>query len=537
VDSKLLVRISIVGMLAFVVVAGASGERKERRRIAAAVTYVSSGTFYFDAGRARGLEVGDTVTVNRKAQRRALGVIAAVSSSSSSASVITQSEAIGVGDSVVTVKDVTIADVLMSSTGRLSSAQSAAMRFPSRPQDNVITGRFALQYGASGEFGKALEFSQPAATLRLEIQRLFGTGTTFTYYGRTYSDLTKNFDRFGTGSRTKLRMYEFSLAYENRRAPVGYSLGRITSRYVGGLGAFDGAQFYARKGNFTMGVVGGAQTDYTTTQFDTDQLKFAGFVNYAWGGDVFTTSDVTVGYGQQRYKGKIDRAFGYLQSSIRFGMNLFFYSSAEMDFERMDDGLKTKRPSLTNTFVTLSYTPTQWLSLNAGYDAARTVYLFESMKAFSDTLLDKTLKEGYRVSLSFRLPLNVTLGGQANFRLASGTTSTARTLGTTFRIGDVLNTDVNLGLQYSNIQGLYTEGNDYTLDIDRWIAQSLSLGFRLDRYKYHIHGQVDEQFTTTASGNINFRVTRTVYTVVSFDQVWDNFRSSQRLYFEAGIHF
>lgn len=463
-------RYTLICLLAVLVVSAASGERKERRRIAAAVTYVSSGTFYFDAGRSRGLDVGDTVTVNRKAQRRALGVIAAVSSSSSSASVITQSDALAVGDSVVTVKDVRIEDVPVSATGRLSSSQSAAMRFPSRPQDNVITGRFALQYGASGEFGKALEFSQPAATLRLDIQRLFGTGTTFTYYGRTYSDLTKNFDRFGVGSRTKLRMYELSLAYENRRAPVGYSLGRITSRYVGGLGAFDGAQFYVRRGRFTMGVLGGAQTDYTTTQFDTDQLKFAGFVNYAWGGDVFTTSDVTFGYGQQRYRGKIDRTFGYLQSSVRFGTDLFLYSSAEMDFQKIENGVKSKQMRLTNTFVTLSFSPTQWLSINGGYDAARSIYLFESMKSISDTLLDKTLKEGLRVSMSFRLPLNITLGGQANYRLASGTTATARTLGSTFRIGDVLNTDVNMGFQYSNIQGLYTEGNDYTVDIDRWIA-------------------------------------------------------------------
>lgn len=535
--SSNIIRMTGVCLLALLVVGVASGQKRERRRIAGVVTYVSSRTFYFDAGRARGLEIGDTVTVNRKTQRRALGVIAAVSSSSSSASIITQSDALAVGDSVVTVKVVTIEDIPALATGRLSASQSSAMRFPSRPEDNVATGRFALQYGASGEFGKALEFSQPAAILRLDIQRLFGTGTTFTFYGRTYSDLTANFDRFGVGSRTKLRMYEFSLAYENRRAPLGYSLGRITSRYVGGLGAFDGAQFYVRRGPFTMGVLGGAQTDYTTNQFDTDQLKFAAFTNFAWGGDVFTTSDVTLGYGQQRYRGKIDRAFGYLQSSVRIGTDLFFYSSAELDFQKIENGVKSKQARLTNTFVTLSYSPTRWLSVNGGYDAARSIYLFESMKTFSDTLLDKSLKEGYRMAVSFRLPLNITIGGQGNWRLASGTTSSARTLGSTFRIGDVLHTDVNMGFQYARIQGLYTEGNDYTIDIDRWIAQSFALGFRLDRYRYHVLGQVDELYTTTASGNLNVRLSRTFYTVLSFDQVWDNIRTSQRLYFEVGVHF
>jgi hypothetical protein len=208
-----------------------------------------------------------------------------------------------------------------------------------------------------------------------------------------------------------------------------------------------------------------------------------------------------------------------------------------MDFEKMDNGVKSKQPRITNSFVTLSWTPTGWLSINGGYDAARTIYLFESMKAFSDTLLDKTLKEGYRMALSFRLPLNITVGGQGNWRLASGTTSSAHTLGSNFRIGDILNTEVNLGAQYSNIVGLYTEGDDYTIDIDRWIAQALSLGFRLDKYKYHVHGLVDELYTTTASANINYRISKTLYTVVSFDQIWENIRTSQRLYAEVGIHF
>ncbi|MEW6510541.1 MAG: hypothetical protein AB1428_06220 [Bacteroidota bacterium] len=531
--------ISLCVLLLFVQVifSTASGQRKERRRIVGVVTYVSSVTFYFDAGRAKGLEVGDTVMVSRKLQQRAVGVVAAVSSSSASASVVTQSSAVTAGDTAVVVKDIIIEEPVVGAPTKLTASQSAALRFPSRPENNTITGRFALQYGAAGEFGKPLDFSQPAAILRLEVARLFGTGTTFTFYGRTYSDLTANFDRFGDGPRTKLRMYELSLGYDSRRAWYGYAIGRITSRYVGGLGAFDGGQFYFRRGRLTVGTLAGAQTDYSTTQIDPDLLKFAAFANYAWGGDVFATSDVTVAYGQQRYKGKIDRVFGYVQSSLRFGTDLYFYSSTELDFQKIENGVRSKQMRLTNSFVTMTYSPFQWVSINGGYDAARTIYLFESMKAISDTLLDKTLKEGFRASLSFRLPLNVTLGGQANYRLASGTTSSARTLTGSFRIGDILDTDVNLGIQYSNIVGLYTEGEDYTVDIDRWVAQSLSVGFRLDRYKYHIHGQPGELSTITGSGNINFRLSRSLYTVLSFDQVWDNSRNTQRLYFEIGVHF
>jgi hypothetical protein len=131
----------------------------------------------------------------------------------------------------------------------------------------------------------------------------------------------------------------------------------------------------------------------------------------------------------------------------------------------------------------------------------------------------------------------MTVGAQTNFRLASGTTSSARTLGTTFRISDILESEVNFGVQYANIRGLYTEGNDLTLDLDRWVARSLSVSFRVDRYHYVIQGQALKLVTTTAGGSVNYRVSRSLYALVNFDQVWDTTRDTQRLYLEVGVHF
>lgn len=513
----------------------AGAQRKNIKKIGAAVSYVSSTTFYFDAGRARGLEVGDTVGVFRKSEKRGTGIVSAVSSSSSSAAVLTLAGPFSAGDSVFVTKELAVEEVLPAVPK--SGGSTVASRFPSRPEPNQVSGRLAFQYGAAGEFGKALDFNQPAAVLRLEVARIFGTGTTFTFYGRNYYDLSEQFARYGQGSRAKLRTYELSFVNDNPRNWFGWSAGRITSRFVGGLGAFDGGQAFVRKGNLSIGALAGAQADYSSSTIDPDQLKFSAFVNYAWGGDVFKTSDITLAYGQQRYQGRIDRSFMYLQASLRFGTDLFYYSSTELDFYKTDNGIRKKEVNLTNTFVTVSYTPNSWLSINTGYDAARTIYLFESMKAISDTLFDKTLKEGLRASVSFRLPLNITVAGQSNFRLASGTTSAARTLGSTVRIGDILDSEVNLGLQYSNINGLYTEGDDYTIDIDRWIAQALSISFRVDRYNYTVRGQETKYVTTTAGGAINYRVSRALYAVVNFDQVWDTNRDTQRLYFEVGLHF
>jgi hypothetical protein len=372
---------------------------------------------------------------------------------------------------------------------------------------------------------------------QLSINRLYGTTSTFTIYARSYRDMSAQYDRYGQGSRNKIRMFELSLRSDDPGSWYGYGVGRITSRFVGGLGVFDGGQFYLRQGNFSFGLLGGTQPDYTTSAFTTDESKYAGFVNYAWGGDVFKTSDITFAYGQQRYLGKIDRKFGYFQSSFRFGTDVFIYSSTEMDFAHRENGSEVNRPSITNTFVTVSWMPASWVSLNAGYDAVRALDLLESMKMFSDTLLDKSLKEGYRATLSFRLPFRVTLSGNANFRLASATTPAARTVGSMFRVSDMLDSDVNFGAGYQDIRGLYTTGSDWTLDVDRWIAQAFSISVRLDRYRYTLTGQDQQITTTTGTVSMNYSMLRSFYTSVNFDQVWDTIRNTQRLYLEVGMHF
>jgi hypothetical protein len=349
--------------------------------------------------------------------------------------------------------------------------------------------------------------------------------------------MSAQYDRYGQGSRNKIRMFELSLRNDDPSSSYGYGVGRITSRYVGGLGVFDGGQFYLRQGNFSFGLLGGMQPDYTTSAFSTDESKYAGFVNYAWGGDAFKTSDITFAYGQQRYLGKIDRKFGYFQSSLRFGTDFLFYSSTEMDFAHRENGSEVNRPTVTNSFLTISWMPASWVSVNAGYDAVRALDLLESMKAFPDTLLDKSLKEGYRANLSFRLPFGVTLSGTGNFRLASATTPAARTLGSVVRVSDILDSDVSFGAGYQDIRGLYTTGNDWTLDADRWITQSFSVSLRLDRYRYTITGQDQRITTTTGTVSMNYSMLRSLYTAVNFDQVWDTVRNTQRLYFEVGMHF
>jgi hypothetical protein len=516
-------RIAMMIMLAAAAgVAVGNAQKREHVRVVGKITYVSTGAFYMDAGRAKLVAAGDTAVVLKGSAGVVIGVVGAVSSSSSVVSIVRGVAALAVGDSAIVEKDVDVVEPTPAGT----SGRTTSSRASGRPETNDINGRFAL------------DFSQPAAILRLDIARVFGSAVTFSFYGRTYADASSRFSQYGTGSRVKMRLYELSISLDNARLPYAWSLGRVTSRYVGGLGGFDGGQFLIRQGNFTFGALAGAQADYSTSAVDLAQTKLSAFVNYGWGGSsAFRTSDITIAYGQQRFKGKLDRAFLYAQSSIRLGTELFLYSSSEFDFKKIENGVISKSFRMTNSFATLTYMPSDWLTLNAGYDATRTIYLFESMKTIADTLLDKTLKEGFRTSFQVRLPYNVLVGAQGNWRIASGVTSNARTLTTNLRVGDVLNSGFNVGAQYSSIVGLYTQGNDVIVDLDRWIAEMVALSVHYDHYGYTIKGQDGRLLTRTLGGSVNCRLSRQLYAVATYDQIWDTIRSNQRMFLEIGWHF
>jgi hypothetical protein len=525
----------IIISLALLVMQEAATQGIERQHIGLSVTYVSSASAYLSGGRTQGLAVGDTVTIMHGLTENAVGVIMAVSSSSSYASLVVEIHPLTVGDSAFVDKVIVREESVRLVTGSKDATSGVAQKAPGTP--SLVSGRFALLYGGAGTVGQPLGFSQPGAVMRLDVVRLFGTGARLSMYGRTYYDLSTGFERYDTGSRLKMRMYELSLSYDIPGMWYGYSVGRIASRQVGGLGVFDGGQLFIRKGRITVGVLAGTQADYATSAVNPELQKYAGFLNVGWGGDILSSSNITVAYGQQLFKGKPDRDFLYLQGSLRFGSNFFLYQSTEVDIHDISEGQRVAKPHLTNTFVTATYAPVSWLTVNAGYDAARIVYLFESMKSISDTLLDRTLKEGYRLSLLFRLPVNLVVTTDGTFRAASGTTGAARTLGASLRAADILGSDLNFGLRYANIRGLYTGGDDVTLDLDRWIAQSLLVSCRFNRYEYKVTGQEERNLSLAAGANVTMRLFRSYYWTLNVDHVWDEARISQRYYCELGIHF
>jgi hypothetical protein len=516
---------------------------QQKQTIRCSVSYVATSVIYFDAGRENNLAAGDTMLVSRNNSTIGKVIITAVSKRSSAAQVVAQTVPIKIGDDGFIEKEIyptiseTKTDTVTSDTVAPVQASVKGKSTAAPLTENIISGRIGLQYSGVSTGNSRFNLSQPSVVFRMDVQHLFGTDMVFTMYSRNYYDLSQNYSRYGGAGRMKNRLYEFLLSYDEPSAAIGYGIGRTTSRYVGGLGTFDGGQFLYHTGNVTTGVILGALVNDLSYDVNRDDNKGALFINYQYNGDVIKHYDGTLAYGQQLAKGKLDREFLYLQNFLSLGTEVSVYESTEIELNDINLGVRKRSFSFSNTYVSVNYSPLPWLSSNVGYDGSRSVYLFESMKSIPDTLFDKHLLQGYRAGATVRLPYFISLSGNLSYRTKKGDARDARTFSGTVRWTDVLGSEIGTSVRYADIIGIYTNGTNVTVDIDRTLFYRLSLALRYDYYSYTLISNRMSFVTHTYTFSGNYRITKMLYSAVNVDRVNDSAMNSYRVFIEAGVRF
>lgn len=518
------------------------GQPIQRKVVSGSITYVTPALVYLNVGRQDSVAVGDTMTVIRGNQSIGTVAVTAVSKKNSAAQVSHQAMTLAVGDIVRIEKEIQLplpsdAAVHANAATPVTPATLPIVIDRHDKSENIVSGRVGIQYSGVLASDARFDLSQPSSTLRLEIRNLYSTGLHFTMYGRTYYDLSPSYNRYGETSRLKNRVYEMQLRNESPDAAVQYGVGRMSSAYVGGLGTFDGGFVYHRYDNITTGVLLGAKVQDRTLAVDGDDKKGALFLNAKFGDDDLHQYDGTVAYGKELIESKLDREFIYLQNHVMLGPEFSLYESTEFELNEINKGIRRKAFSLSNTYVSVNYVPYTWMTTNIGYDGTRTIYLFESMKSISDTMIDKHLMHGYRAGVTFRLPYFMSVSGTVAYRTRQGESRAARTFSGTYRFSDIAGSDIGASLRYADIIGVYSDGKNFTADLDRMFFQSLSLALRYDYYRYQLLAIRKIFVTQTITLSANYRISRVIYSAMNLDKVYDASMNSVRVYAEIGVRF
>ncbi|MFZ1082285.1 MAG: hypothetical protein WAO19_10205 [Candidatus Kryptoniota bacterium] len=509
-----------------------------KKKIKYAITYVSGSTAYIGAGRLQGLAAGDTLQIIDTEAEPITAVIIATADSSSALKIISPTAMVVIGDTAIISTETTEPPTEMAKADTSQMPMSTQIISPSAKSqlENILSGRAAIQYYFISAEESKFNLSQPAGMLMLNISNLFGTGMVFSLDDQSFYDRLDNYSIFGNAVGFQHNLYQVSITRDSPDASIGYGVGRMTSHFVGGIGTFDGAQFYYRMNDFTAGVLGGAAADVPSS------LNFGGtrtafFLNYHSGSDFVHQYDGTIAYGLQMVSGNLDRNFIYLQNSLSLGTKLYLYETTEIDMSQLSNGVRETALNFSDTYFSANYYPANWLFANVGYDASRNIYLFQSMKNIPDSLIDRNILQGYRASLTAHLPGSITVSANATLNASSDFPRDEHTFGGTLRASDIFDTDINAGVMYLSMVGTYSNGYDFSADIDRTFFDRLSVTFRYDFYNILVSTLQQTYTTQTISGFLNYDFSAKLYSSIGGDDIIDATMNSINVFAEIGFRF
>ena len=509
-----------------------------KAEIKSRIVYVSGITIYIDAGRLRGITLGDTAKIVHSGIEAGTAVITAIADSSGAMKLLSRSGAISIGDTVEVLMGMARLQPGSSNvdTTRFLELQATSKSSPKQNLENTFSGRAALQYYYISAEDTKFDLRQPGAMLMLDVSNLFGTGMVLSLDDRSFYDASNNYSLYGNATGFEHYLYQASLTRNLPEAAIGYGIGRITSQFVGGIGTFDGAQLYYRIGEFTAGILGGAAADVPSS-LNFNGTRSAFFLNYHSGSNLFHQYDGTIAYGLQLVGGILDRNFLDLQNSLSIGPELSIYETTEIDMSQLSDGARKTAFNFSNTFLSANYFPSTWLFVNIGYDASRNIYLFQSMKNIPDSLIDRNVLQGYRASATTHLPWRIVISATATFDTRRDYSRDEHTVGGSARVSDILGTDINAGGSYLNMVGVFSNGRDYSASIDRAIFERIEITLRYDSYNISVETLQQSYKTQTFSGILSIDLSSRLYLSTDLNYVLDATMNSVTAAAEVGYRF
>ncbi len=378
----LLVPLTLVALLGGAFRQRLAGQEPQTR---ARITYVTSTTAYFDAGREDGLEEGMDAEVVRGGLRIGVLRVNYLASHRAAAAIIRVDSVLIVGDTVV----FTPRAREPSATGK-----PAAPGIRSRSNRSTGAGRLRGRLGLRYLFFKPVMgsgYTQPALDLRLDGSSLGGSPVGVRLDMRARQRLRKQND--GTTVKdVRTAVYQAAVTL---RAAGGQQLtvGRQYLPTVGSVSLFDGALASIQRSRLGAGAFIGSEPDPSTMGYSTDIRSYGVYVEGRNAPGAATRWSLAGGAVGSYASGTVNREFGFLQASVNTPV-LTLFAVQEVDLNRAWKA-EAGDPSVTwtSTFATVMLRPTPWLNFQGGVDNRRNVRLYRDL-VDPETEFDDSFRRG-----------------------------------------------------------------------------------------------------------------------------------------------
>jgi len=540
----------LIGMfLLFLVFINKDVTHAQKQTQTGKLTYVTSTTAYVDLGTNHGFDLGDTLHVMKGKKEVADLVVTNIASKSMSTSIVSKSVQILAGDEVHGIgrhqKEKQSVLLKFDSTALTQeplskkSTSTVATVKATGPEGTQFRGRVSLQYYALASNTTAgFDFSQPALALNMTAENLLDLPLQFSLYSNHRYDARSQENRSGNAAdRLTNRVYQFAFEYGHNDAPFSTTVGRFLAPAIGGVGTFDGVMVIARNAGWEAGLVGGSQPGYSKSEVNFDDPKMAAYIGYTAGDYQSTRYQGSLAYAQTYKTKSLDRGFVYMQHIVSFENFVSLYQNANIDLYDMTNGSVETKPHLSDFFLSSTYRPIRWLSVNGSYAVRRNVYYLRSFAGISDSLFDKSFQQNTQLSVGMNLPMAMFVSLSGSMRAKEGDANSANALSARYSWSNVLSSQITLYLSGSLADNIYNTSKNLSIELNRDFSNDLYLSVRASQYSYSFTTGNRTLNRQALSADVYYRLSHALYASFSVERYWEGAIVSDRLYTELSIRF
>jgi len=439
------------------------------------VKYISASAIYLDAGRSAGLQVGDHGVVLRGSDTLATIEVTYISEKSASCNVLSTTGEVKPGDAAVMVISAPKVEAPLPSPRELpppspAPGWSAQPAKPKSTSDWKVKGRVAAQiYYQDDRTASNFDYNQPSLTVQSEIKHARG----FTISLRMRARRT---NRTIGESKWDNRYYEAALKGKSSRFPISWAVGRTTPGRVAGVGYLDGMSGdYKITPELTAGAFAGSNPDLGGGSTQWDHRKGGLFALYEkgdWSTRRISSMAALIG----SYNAKdIEREFLYLSNDFVYNQQLSFFQSAEVELNRgWRKDVAGGSLTLSSFMLSSRWTATKKHSLSLNYNNRLPTRMYED-RTTPDTLFDDALRQGVRLGLSSRLPLNfrsnLDFGVNGTYGQKTATSASGGLMHP-----NLLWTRISTSYRASWFDSEYSQGFQYSLSLSRPLKWGIDVG-------------------------------------------------------------
>lgn len=337
----------------------------------------------------------------------------------------------------------------------------------------------------------------------------------------TFRHTLNEWETVKTNLNDALKIYSLSAKYDFNES-TSLVLGRKINPKIASLGAVDGIQFEKGIGHFLVGAIAGSRPDFLDYSINLDLMQAGVYIGHVSGKNE-KYQQTTLGVIEQHNKSAVDRRFVYFQHSDDLMKNLNLFGSMEMDLYQNVNNEATNKLSLTNLFVSLRYKFSKKLNVSLSYDNRKNIIYYESYKSYIDQIIDNETRQGLRFGVNYRPVKLITWGVNASWRFQKSTANDSKNVNTYLNFNQIPLLKVSASLSANFLQTSYIDSKIYGLKLMKDFFKgkvNLEAYYRRVDYNFPIYEYSTNQ--NVVGGSLSWQLVKNLGLSVFCEQTFDS---------------